>query len=180
MKKEPAKNNPWVEKCLDRGSIYVFGLVEQNGYILYQLLADATNRDLWRMVALFRGTNCWDEFLRALLLVPEEVWEQNDLIIENAKTNFEAKEVEQIIDIYERMNTDLKARGILFNLNYDKYWIHRVKKAAEKTPRAARAELQKARDGLKSIGSIPTKASEKCLAELAAYVDSLKETKSRK
>lgn len=179
MKKETKKPRLEVGKCLDRGKPIVCTLVRQDPTLLHRWLADATDEELWRMVTIFRDTNLWTKFLRAFLSLSQDVWMHHKLVVEKAFQHFEGKEVEEIISIYEGMGTDVKARRILDNLNYDKYWTRRVQKAGEDSSRAAQKELNKARNGL-DLGGIPTKPSKKCLAELAAYVNSLKEKKTRK
>lgn len=177
MKKEAEKPRLRVKVYLDGGRLYVRDLVKKDPPFLGRLLTDATRADLWRMITIFRGTDLWDKFLRALLSLPQDVWLEHKLVIN--KSSFQAKEVEQIIGIYEGMGTDVKVREILFDLDYDKYWTRQVQKAGESSLRAAQRELDKARNGL-NLGGIPTKASAKCLAGLAAYVNSLKDKKTRK
>ncbi len=177
MKKGSEETGLDVGKCLDRGKYSVCASVKKNPILLHQWLSGANRAELWRMITIFRGTDLWDDFLRSLLTMSQEDWVKNKLLIN--KSSFEAKEVEQIIRIYEGMGTDVKIREILFDLDYDGYWTRQVQKAAQKGRRAAQAELHKAREGL-NLGGIPTQASKKCLAELTAYLRSLKKQKNKK
>lgn len=180
MKKEVNKPRLMVKVYLDCGKSYVCDLVKKDPPFLGRMLADATATSLWRMVVIFRGTNLWDKFLRAVLRIPDKEWSQRKLRPWHARKHFKPKEIEQILDIYEGMGTDVKARAILFYLNYDQYWTKRVKKFAGE--KKARLELEEASQGIKGCSIPPqaTRASKECLAKLSAYVNSLKEKQSRK
>lgn len=169
MKKGSKKARLDIRQLLDRNKSSIFADVKEDVYVLNRWLADATNEDLWRLVNIFRNTKLWDKFLSALLGLPQEVWINHKLVV--SKSSFVANEIELIINKYISMGDDFKARAILFNLDYDKYWTRRVKKAPFRT---ARTELEKARAGL-DLGGIPTKPSMECLVELTTYVNSLEE-----
>ena len=145
-----------------------------------RMLRDAASEDLWRMVDIFRGTEHWRVFLRALLDLPQELWTEHKLVPEKARKYFEPDEIGEIVGIYESMSTDGKCSLILFNLNYDKFWTDRVEKTLKEYGlRAAKNVLDRARIGFRANG-IPTKASEKCLTDLAAYLRSSKKRKKKK
>jgi len=88
MKKEVKKTRLRVTIYLDGGRLYVHDLVKKDPPFLGRLLTDATKDDLWRMITIFRDTDLWDKFLRALLSLPQDVWLEHKLVIN--KSSFEA------------------------------------------------------------------------------------------
>lgn len=180
MERATEKARQGIGRILNRGKWVVCGIIHEKPHLLRELLLDATEEDLVRMPIIFRHTDLWSEFLRVLLSLPQNVWMAHELHAKTVFQDFENGEIEEIICIYRAMSTSVRVDHILFYLDYDQYWENAVKNKASQGHQSALAELAKARTGFILEPPLPTQASDKCLASLTAYVDSLEKNVEKK
>lgn len=140
-----------------------------------RLVNDAKNDELWTMLEMLRGTEYLSEFLRAVMELPMEIWNEQILQIHRAFFEFNASEITALISVYQATRHD---SPIMAHLNYDTYWTHAIEtEVAEKDFSQARKLLEWAEYGLANGRPIPgiiSSASKKCLAKLGKQIKAAK------